>query len=220
MVAGERFPGNLKNLHIMQKTKIIWFILAGMLLGYLLIHPFAMLASTLSPRLSHFPMEFSFWGHHLRISFAPEMLAMGSAFAFLGGLAGFCLGIWYLQKEKLTAERLESQRRRVALETLHELMVTLAHHIRNANQVIGGFSSRLTKKAPDPEAQRELEMIQQASREIDAVIDSLESLTKIEYARYTSVWETKMIDLKKELEIRLEPAPGLKETLDGSDERH
>jgi signal transduction histidine kinase len=187
----------------MQKSKIIWFTLAGMLLGYLLIHPFAMLANTLGPRLPILPMDFLFWGHHLRVSFGPEMLAMGGAFAFMGGLAGFFFGIWYYQKERLTAERLESQRRQVALETLQELMVTLAHHVRNANVVIGGFSSRLIKQAPDPEAQRQLEMIQQASREIDAVIASLESLTKIEHARYIGAWETKMIDLKKELEARL-----------------
>jgi len=145
---------------------------------------------------------------------------MGGAFALMGGLAGFFFGIWYLQKERLTAERLESQRRRVALDTLRELMVTLAHHIRNANVVIGGFSSRLIKESNDPEAQRHLEMIQQASREIDAVIASLESLTEIEHARYIGAWETRMIDLKKELEARLGAAEGLKETPDGSDERH
>ena len=191
----------------MQKSKIIWFTLAGMLLGYLLVHPFAMLANTLGPRLPHLPMEFPFWGHHLRVSFRPEMLTMGLAFAFMGGLTGFCLGIWYLQKERLT-RRLESQRHQVALETLQELMVTLAHHIRNANVVIGGFSSRLIKLAPDPEAQRQLEMIQQASRKIDAVIASLESLTEIKRAQYVGAWETKMIDLKKELEARLKTVEG------------
>jgi signal transduction histidine kinase len=187
----------------MQKIKIIWFTLAGMLAGYFLVHPFAMLANSLGPRMPHLPMEFSFWGHHLRVFFSPEMLAMGMAFAFMGGLAGFCLGIWYLQKERLTAERLESQRRQVALETLQELMVTLGHHVRNANVVIGGFSSRLIKHAPNPEAQQQLEMIQHASREIEAVIASLESLSQIDRVRYIGEWETRMIDLKKELEARL-----------------
>ncbi len=187
----------------MGKSKIIWFTLAGMLLGYLLIHPFAMLANTLGPRLTHLPMDFSLWGHHLRISFGPEMLAMGGAFAFMGGLAGFFFGIWYYQKERLTMERLESQRRQVALETLQELMVTLAHHIRNANVVIGGFSSRMIKNLTDPEAQRQMQLIQRASREIEAVIASLESLTKIDHARYIGDWETRMIDLKQELEARL-----------------
>jgi signal transduction histidine kinase len=202
----------------MGKSKIIWFTLAGMLVGYILIHPFAMLADALGPRLPRSPMDFPFWGHHLQVSFSPEMFAMGVAFAFMGGLAGFFFGIWYYQKERLTAERLEFERRRVALETLHELMVTLAHHIRNANMVIGGFSKHLLKDISNSEAQGHLAMIQQASREIDAVITSLESLTEIEYARYIGAWETKMIDLKKELEARLKAAKGLN-TMDKSDER-
>lgn len=196
----------------MRKSRIIWFTLAGMLAGYLLIHPFAMLANTLGPRLPYSPKEFIFWGHHLRVSFGPEMLAMAMAFAFMGGLAGFFFGIWYYQKERLTAERMESQRRQVALETLQELMVTLAHHIRNANVVIGGFSGRLIKQAADPEAQHQLEMIQQASKEIDAVIASLESLTEIKRTQYVGAWETRMIDLKKELEARLKAAEELKQS--------
>lgn len=187
----------------MGKSKIIWFALAGMLLGYLLIHPFAMLASTLGPRLPYSPKEFIFWGHHLRVSFGPEMLGMGMAFAFMGGLTGFFFGIWYYQKEKLTVEKLESQRRQVALETLQGLMVTLAHHIRNANLVIGGFSSRMLKNLPAPEVQRQLQLIQQASREIDAVIASLQSLTEFKLTQYVGAWETRMIDLKQELEARL-----------------
>ncbi|RJR43277.1 MAG: hypothetical protein C4567_06035 [Deltaproteobacteria bacterium] len=198
----------------MQKSKIIWFTLAGMLAGYLLVHPFAMLAYFLGPQQAQAPLDFSIWGHQVHLAFSAEMLAMGGAFAFMGGVAGLGLGLWYVQKERWVAENLESQRRLVALETLKELMVTLAHHIRNANMVIGGFSSRLIKQAPGPEAQHRLEMIRQASREIDAVIDSLESLTEIEHARYTGAWETKMIDLKKELAARLQAAAGLKETLE------
>jgi signal transduction histidine kinase len=187
----------------MGKSKIIWFTLAGMLLGYLLVHPFAMLANALGPRLPQSPVDFPLWGHHLRVSFGPEMLAMGGAFAFMGGLTGLFFGIWYCQKERLAAERLESQRQHVALETLQELMVTLAHHIRNANVVIGGFSSRMIKKLPDPEVQRQLQLIQQASRQIEAVIASLESLSQLDRARYIGEWETRMIDLKQELEARL-----------------
>jgi len=187
----------------MRKSRIIWFTLAGMLLGYLLMHPFAMLAYLLGPQHPPVPMGANLWGMQVSQSFSAAGLTMGGAFTFLGGLAGFFFGIWYLQKEKLTAERLESQRRRVALETLQELMVTLAHHIRNANMVIGGFSSRMIKHLPDPEVQRQLELIQQASREIEAVIAALESLPQIDRAQYIGAWDTKMIDLKQELESRL-----------------
>lgn len=184
----------------------LWFTLAGMVVGYLLVHPFAMLAYSLGPRLPQIPLDFSFWGHHLRISFGLEMVVMGAAFAFMGGVAGLCLGLWYVQKERWVAEKIESERRLAALETLGELMVTLAHHIRNANVVIGGFSSRLLKNTDNPEVQRQSQLIQQASREIEAVIASLESLSQVEHARYIGEWETKMIDLNQELKARLAAA--------------
>jgi signal transduction histidine kinase len=92
------------------------------------------------------------------------------------------------------------------METLRELMVTLAHHIRNANVVIGGFSARILKNTEDPEVQRQLKLIRQASQEIEAVIASLESLSQIDRTEYIGAWETEMIDLKKELEARLEAA--------------
>ena len=101
------------------------------------------------------------------------------------------------------AEKIESQKRLAALETLRDLMVTLAHHIRNSNMVIGGFSTHLTKHIADPELQRQLQMIQQASREIEAVIDSLQNLTEISTVKYITEGQARMIDLKKELEARL-----------------
>lgn len=187
-----------------RSIKMVWFTLGGVLLGYLLVHPFAMLAYTLGPQHPHEPWDFTLWGRQVRVSFSTDMLAMGLAFAVMGGVAGFFLGAWYLQKERLALARLESERRLAALETLRELMVTLAHHIRNANVVIGGFSARLEKRLTDPEMSRQLLMIHGASQEIEAVIASLESLTEIDRTHYVSAWETKMIDLKKELEARLE----------------
>ncbi len=182
----------------------LWFSLAGMVAGYLLVHPFAMLAYVLGPQQAQTPLDFSLWGRQVHLAFNADMLAMGGAFALMGGVAGLGLGLWYAQKERRIAENLESQRRLAALETLQELMVTLAHHVRNANVVIGGFSSRLGKRTADPETQRLLGMIQQASREIDAVIDSLENLSQIDRTQYVGAWETKMIDLSQELKARLE----------------
>ena len=52
---------------------------------------------------------------------------MGGAFAFMGGMAGFCLRAWHLQRG-------ESQRRQATLKILQEFMVTLVHYIRNADQ--------------------------------------------------------------------------------------
>lgn len=185
------------------KMAFVWFTLGGMAVGYLLVHPFAMLAYIIGPQHPHSPWDLTLWGRQLHLSFSRDMLAMGLAFAFMGGAAGFILGAWHLQKERLAAARLESQKRQAALETLRELMVTLAHHIRNANLVIGGYSARLQKGLPDPHWSRPLEMIHQASHEIDAVIKSLENLAEVSAVPYIDGSQARMIDLKQELETRL-----------------
>ncbi len=150
-------------------------------------------------------MEYNLWGHQVHLAFSAEMVAMGGAFAFMGGIAGFCLGAWSLQKERWMAEKLESQQRLVALETLRDLMVTLAHYIRNSNMVIGGFSTRLLKHIAAVEFAQQLQMIQQASREIEAVVNSLQNLTEISTVKYATEGQARMIDLKKELEAHLIP---------------
>jgi signal transduction histidine kinase len=183
--------------------RLTLFTLAGMLIGYLLVHPFAMLAYVLGPHHPHLSLNLLLLGSQFYTSFGLNMLAMGLAFALMGGVAGLSLGVWYLQKERLAREHLESQRRQAVLDTLRELMVTLAHHIRNANIVTGGFSKHLLKHITDPEFVRHLRMIHRASQEIDDVIDSLENITNIEHAKYIEGWQTEMIDLKKELEVRL-----------------
>jgi signal transduction histidine kinase len=190
--------------------RLILFTLAGMVMGYVSMHPFAMLAYVLGPHHPHASLNFLLLGSQLYSAFGYDMLAMGLAFVFMGGVAGFGLGAWYLQRESLAQERLESQRRQVALDTLRELMVTLAHHIRNANMVIGGFSKHLQKHISDPELIRQAEMIHRASHEIDDVILSLENVSKIDHTQYIDGWRTQMIDLKKELEARLD-AEAIKE---------
>ncbi|MFH1594922.1 MAG: hypothetical protein ABIG94_00925 [Pseudomonadota bacterium] len=183
--------------------RLIWFTLGGIVLGYLLMHPFAMLAYVLGPQHPPASLGFNVLEHQMHLAFSPDMLVMGGAFAFMGGISGFCLGAWYRQKERWMAEKLESQQRLVALETLKELMVTLAHHIRNSNMVIGGFGARLLKHISEVESAPQLQMIQQASREIEAVVNSLQNLTEISTVKYATEGQARIIDLKKELEVLL-----------------
>jgi hypothetical protein len=91
--------------------RLIWFTLAGIVVGYLLMHTFAMLAYVLDPQHPQASLGFNIWKRQMRLAFSREMLAMGGAFAFMGGISGFFLGAWSLQKERWLAERLESQKR-------------------------------------------------------------------------------------------------------------
>jgi len=183
--------------------RLMWFSLAGIVVGYLLMHNFAMLAYVLDPQHPQASLGINVWKQQLRLAFSPEMLVMGGAFAFMGGISGFCLGAWSLQKERWMTEKLESQQRLIALKTMQELMVTLSHYIRNSNMVIGGFSTHLLKHISNVDFAHQLQMIQQASREIEAVVNSLQNLTEISTVKYATEGQARMIDLKKELEAHL-----------------
>lgn len=178
--------------------------LAGMAFGFLVVQPFAVLSYNLAPSVRLAFHEVAFWKRMAEMIASPASLFMGLSFAFFGGFAGLSLGSWLYHKRCLDAEKLESEKRLAALSAVKELMVTLAHYIRNSNLVIGGFSGRLARQISDPRQREHLQFIHQASQEIEAVIESLQGLTDLNVAQYTSDGTIKMIDLKNELEARLE----------------
>ena len=185
------------------KLKMLWFILAGIVVGILLIHPVIMLAYTVGHRPPGTALTLAYLLHELRHAFGPGLVHMGLIFALVGGVAGWMVWAWFRQKKQLDAERIACLRDLTALNTLKQLTVTLAHYIRNANMVVGGFSNHLLKAIPDPKLQEQLRLIHQASEEIDAVMASLQNLTEISTVEYTASSHEKMIDLQKDLEARL-----------------
>ena len=186
--------------------KIIWFILGGMACGLLLVHPAVRLAYAVQHLPPSVSRDYPFIMHQLRRAFGPDLMPIGLAFAVLGGGVGFILGSWFRAKQRLQAENLVCLKSLTALETLKELMVTLAHYIRNANIVVGGFSARLVRHISDPELRRDLGLIREASQEIDAVITSLQRLTEIKTVEYDASSHAQMIDLKRDLEALLAKA--------------
>ncbi len=183
--------------------RIIWPALVGIGAGFLIIQPLIVLIYNLAPQTEIAFHKLSFWKRLLDMTLDPTSIFMGLAFAVLGGITGLFFGSWLYHRDCLFAEKLESQQRLAALETLKNLMVTLAHYIRNANMVIGGFSNLLARNATDPQMEEQLHLIHRASQEIEAVIDSLQQLTEITTAQYMASGTARMIDLKKELDERL-----------------
>lgn len=180
--------------------------LIGMLVGFFIIQPLNVLLYNLAPQTRLAFHELSFWKRLLDMSTDSTSLWMGAVFAVFGGITGLGFGMWLHQRDRLMAEQLESARRLTALETLKELMVTLAHYIRNANMIIGGFSNNLAHHVSDPHQKEHAKLIHQASKEIDSVINSLQNLTEISVTQYVTSGAAQMIDLKEELEKYLEAA--------------
>lgn len=183
--------------------RIVWPTLVGMALGFFVIQPINVLVFNLAPETQFTYKDIAFWTRWLDWATDSTSIFMGLAFSLFGGVTGLWLGLWRQQKDQFIAEQMESARRLAALETLQELMVTLAHYIRNANMVIGGFSNHLLRHLSDRKHQEKLELIHQASKDIEAVVNSLQSLTQISASKYISSGTAQMIDLKKELEEQL-----------------
>ena len=180
-----------------------WLIMAGMGLGFFVIQPFAVLVYNLAPETRLTFAEIAFWKRLVEMSLGPTSIFMGLGFAVLGGVNGYFVASWITRQERLIDAEMESAKRLAAMETMRELMVTLAHYIRNANMVIGGFSLRLARNVADPHHKEQLQLVQQASRDIEAVIATLQNMTEISVTQYVNSGAAQMIDLQKDLENRL-----------------
>lgn len=182
--------------------RIVLLCLAVGFAGYILLHPYTMLV-------------YGLYGHHGAVSggiilrrlladvsaaFRLDMAPMGLPFALLGALAGSLLGFWLEARSR----RFEMEKRLLAVDTLRQLMVTLAHHLLNAVQGIGGFAALALRKEKDEDKRRPLEIIKQESIKIEAVVKALQSLESVITERYTKSSETLMIDIRKELQERIE----------------
>ena len=129
-----------------------------------------------------------------------NMVPMGLPFALLGALVGLLLGFFLEARSR----RFEMEKRLLAVETLRQLMVTLAHHLLNAVQGIGGFASLAIRKEKDEDKRRPLEIIKREAIRIEATVKALQSLESVSTERYTKSSETLMIDIRKELQERIE----------------
>ena len=80
-------------------------------------------------------------------------------------------------------------------------MVTLSHYLLNANTVIGGMARR--SRQNEANVQASLDIIEEETKKIDAVIRSLKEITEIRTADYTTTGKDLMIDIAKNIEEHL-----------------
>ncbi len=120
--------------------------------------------------------------------------------------AGLCRDIterMEVEKQRLKLMELENERKTIALETLHQLMVTLSHHLLNANTIIGGMARRSARAESEGERLASLQVIREQTEKTETVIAALKRVAEIRTADYTHETNTLMIDVKNEIEETL-----------------
>jgi hypothetical protein len=134
-------------------------------------------------------------------TFQPVMLPMGFTFALLGAIVGFLVGTVVDKKRRLYEAERESERRRVAFETLHQLMVTLSHYLLNADTIIAGMVRHCQKRGGlDKDLFHSLETIDEQAHKIEAVVRVLQKLREIKTVPYTADSTVLMVDVTREME--------------------
>ncbi len=185
--------------------------LVGAFLGYLLAHPYTMFIYLWAhehqvgvDRLS-FPKLFA----TALTSFQPAMLPMAFSFALMGAIVGFLAGTVMDKRKQLHDTERESERRKIAFDTLHQVMVTLSHHLLNADTIIAGVVRHCKRKQGlDKDILEGLETINEQARKIEAVVRALQKVKEIRTAQYTNDSTVLMMDVTQEMEEALKgPMP-------------
>ena len=184
----------------------VLYMLAGLMLGLLILHPYAMLVSRVAtPAKSDAAILLK------NDFFNREMALMAMGFGLLGGVIGVLIVALRERKKRLFIARLEQEKREIALRTIHDLMVTLSHYLLNANMIIGGKVRRCRKLAAERDLLDNLDVIEEQGRKIDAVLSVLRDLVEINTSHYTSDGLVNMIDIAGELQERMKPCDNNRE---------
>lgn len=186
------------------RSRIV-FSLIGMILGFVLFHPYTMIVYALL--YSHdlgLHLHWSDLKAQAFSAFEPTMLPMAIAFVIFGGAMGLLVGIAIDKTRRLVLAESEREKSRIAIETLEQLMVTLSHYLLNANMVIGGKARRCQKKLSQEDILADLSVIEQQAHKIDAVMKSLREITEMKTTLYTTGGTTRMIDIAREIEAEIQ----------------
>lgn len=176
--------------------------ITGAFIGYIIFHPYAMAIDF----FLGYKMDIYSWKdiiHTFFVTLSPQMFPMSVAFAFFGGLNGLFIAIIVERKKKLYVLEHENEKKKVALETLQRLMITLSHYLLNANTITAGMARRCLKYNSAEDMKDSIDIIEEQAKKIEAVIMALKKITDIKIADYTFHGKGLMIDITQEIEEQL-----------------
>lgn len=182
--------------------------LLGLLAGYLILHPYTMVVMLVSHinREGEIDVHLYDLASQATLAFKPEMFAMAVPFAVFGALSGFLIGWIIDRKKQFLVLKHENEKQELALQTLKEVVEALAHHLLNANMIIGGKVRHCQKAGNDDDILQSLAVIQEQGYRIDAVIKALRNVGKAKTADLASGGQIDMKDIAGEIDQQIEQA--------------
>jgi len=193
-------------MHKGAKTRVL-YILLGMIGGFVLLHPYTMMVYALMHVFKGAAGVHMGWGgitFRGLMAFKSTMFPMASAFVIFGGLIGLLVALVFEKKGRMLLLEVENEKNKIAIQTLKEVTVTIAHHLLNANTIVGGKVRQCRRLTSDQEILEVLADIEEQGRKIDATIRALREVTEVKIMDYTTNGEVKMIDIDDQIRDRLD----------------
>ncbi len=182
------------------KHRASWMIFsaaAGGLLGYVLLHPYAMVVLWLSGEKIPDVRLSGLWTS-VGMSFSRHMVSMSFAFASIGAAAGLFWALSMLRGKSLKNAVLEKERHKASLEMLEKVMLTLSHHLLNATMAIGGQIRHIQRSEPEETVLSACAIILDECARIERVVHSLRSVSQT--SRSPGIDSNLLADVEKVLE--------------------
>jgi hypothetical protein len=188
------------------RTRVLHSLL-GMVGGFVLLHPYTMMVYALMHvREDAGGVHLDWGGITVRglLAFNSAMFPMASAFVIFGGLIGLLVALVIERKRKIFLLEVENAKNKIAIQTLKEVTVTIAHHLLNANTIIGGKVRQCGRLTSDQKILKVLSEMEEQGRKIDATVRSLREVTEVKTVNYTTSGEVKMMDIDDQIRERLD----------------
>ena len=186
----------------MSKYRKTVFILAGIVTGVIIVHPYVMLVHRLTDPGHGVGNSGKDVAANLFAAFTPAMLPMTIAFGFFCGVCGLLLGLLSERNQRILRYQYQARLHCDLMNSLQQLLGVLSHYILNSSMVISSYARRLQKKAEKKDLQPLAVIALQAEKneKILKVIQEADFLENIDPSNNTY---QKLVDLNRRIEEHL-----------------
>lgn len=192
------------------------FSFAGAVVGYFLIHPYAMLVYLLMAPVREGDI-FANW-HELTAdalrAFESIMLPMAGAFAFLCSIIGLMLGVIVEKRRDVLIAEYENRQKQVAVDSMKRLIVILSHYFLNADMIIGGHVRRLRRLDLGEDVVGPLDVIEIQAKKTEAVVSALTKITEGNMTDISPQTHEGMVEITREIEKQLKEIEKARKSVD------
>ncbi|MBW1749264.1 MAG: hypothetical protein JRJ37_00895 [Deltaproteobacteria bacterium] len=175
------------------------FTLVGILIGVVIVHPYAMLVNRFNGSGHTVGSSGDYVATDFLAIFTPAMLPMTIAFGFFSGVCGLLLCLLFERNQRILYYQYQARLHCDLMNALHQLLGVLSHYILNSSMLISGHARRLQKKAKEKELQS-LNVIAFQAEKNEEILKLMQNADFLENIDPSDNTYQKLVDLSRRIE--------------------